>query len=633
MKKLTSALGSLRTEKTFFLLWDTVSVVFSMLAATAVCRITADTYAYSPVFRSMPLCILITLLFFSVLRLYRRIWKYASLPEFIFTVSGCALSVTFSLVFSLVFDRFYGTPQLTVPLPEFYLLFFFFLTALTLSARFAYRLAGGIEASVPQKHSVPVMVIGAGSGGSVMVRELNSGSLIRGAKAVCIIDDDRSKTGKYLQGVPIVGGCETIVSAACKYMAAEIIIAIPSLSPERLREILKICAQTSLRVRIMPGVTPEDAEKSQTRKLRNVEIPDLLGREQIKAPTGVIAESISGKTVLVTGGGGSIGSEICRQAAMFSPEKLIILDIYENSAYDTEQYLRRKHPELDLEVVIASVRDPKRLEKVFERYKPDIVYHAAAHKHVPLMEKSPCEAIKNNVFGTLNTALAASRAGVEKFVLISSDKAVNPTNIMGATKRICEMIIQTVGKDSKTDFAAVRFGNVLGSNGSVVPLFRKQIEDGGPITVTHPEIIRYFMTVGEAVSLVLTAGASAENGEIYVLDMGKPVKIYDLAVNLIKLSGLVPNVDINIEITGLRPGEKLYEELLMREEGLRKTENELIFIGKPIEFDARKFREQLKNLENVTPDEPENIRQLVAEIVPTYKYSQKKPSETESQSP
>ena len=617
MKKLTATLNSLRTEKNFFLLWDILSVTAASLTAAAICMITPDTYRTSPVLRSIPLTILTTVLFFMAFRMYSAVWAYASLPEFFLLVFASVLSVSTALVFSSVFDAVYGSAQLTVPMPAFYVVFFFLLVILTLTARFAVRLRSGLGATVPTVNSIPVMVIGAGSGGSVLIRELNSGKLIKGAKAICVIDDDIKKQGKFIQGVPIVGRCENIPKAAEKYSVKEIVIAIPSLTAGRRRDILGICSETSLRVRIMPGVSPREA--SEGSGLREVNIADLLGRKQIRTPAAGIAASVNGKTVLVTGGGGSIGSEICRQVAGYAPKKLILLDIYENNAYETEQQLKRKYPELDLEVIIASDRDRRRLYSVFSRFRPDIIYHAAAHKHVPLMEKSPCEAIKNNVFGTLNAALAASSAGVGKFVLISSDKAVNPTNIMGATKRICEMIIQTVGKDSGTDFAAVRFGNVLGSNGSVIPLFRRQIADGGPVTVTHPDIIRYFMTVEEAVSLVLTAGAFAGNGEIYVLDMGKPVKIYDLAVKLIKLSGYMPNTDIKIEFTGLRPGEKLYEELLMSEEGLKKTENELIFIGKPVGFDVVKFREQLEELGKAAETEPENICQLIAEIVPTYR--------------
>ena len=415
-----------------------------------------------------------------------------------------------------------------------------------------------------------------------------------------------------------MGGREDIVRLAKELQIEEIIVAMPSAPQSEVRDILNICKETGCEMKVLPGLYQMIKGEVSISKLRRVEIEDLLGREPIRVQLDEIMGYVAGKVVLVTGGGGSIGSELCRQVAAHEPKQLIIFDIYENNAYDIQQELKNKFPALDLTVLIGSVRNTHRMNSIFEKYRPDIVYHAAAHKHVPLMEDSPNEAIKNNVFGTYKTALAADRYGVKRFVLISTDKAVNPTNIMGASKRICEMIIQMMNRHSKTEFVAVRFGNVLGSNGSVIPLFKKQIEKGGPVTVTHPDIIRYFMTIPEAVSLVLQAGALAKGGEIFVLDMGEPVKILDLAENLIRLSGYKPYEDIDIEFTGLRPGEKLYEELLMSEEGLQETANKLIHIGKPIEFDDDKFREQLDALKKAAEHDSASIRQLVKEIVPTY---------------
>ena len=415
-----------------------------------------------------------------------------------------------------------------------------------------------------------------------------------------------------------MGGRDDIRYLAHELQIDEIIVALPSASQSQVKEILQICQETGCELKVLPGLYQMINGEISVSKLRKVEIEDLLGREPVKLQVDSVMGYVAGKVILVTGGGGSIGSELCRQIAVHKPKQLIIVDIYENNAYDIQQELKHKLPELDLVVLIASVRNTHRMNSIFETYRPDIVYHAAAHKHVPLMEDSPNEAIKNNVFGTYKTVKAADKYGVQRFVLISTDKAVNPTNIMGASKRICEMIIQMMNNHSKTDFVAVRFGNVLGSNGSVIPLFKKQIEQGGPVTVTHPEIIRYFMTIPEAVSLVLQAGALAKGGEIFVLDMGEPVKILDLAKNLIRLSGFKPFEDIPIEFTGLRPGEKLYEELLMSEEGLRETENKLIHIGKPIEFDEERFRKELEELRKTADQDSEAIRQKVQEIVPTY---------------
>ena len=481
------------------------------------------------------------------------------------------------------------------------------------------------------------------------------------AKVCCIIDDNPNKWGRYIEGVPIVGGRYDILINAEKYKIDQIFLAIPSASAQERRDILNICKETRCEMKILPGMYQLVNGEVSVNKMKDVAVEDLLGREPIKVNMEEIFQYLSGKTILVTGGGGSIGSELCRQIAGHGPKQLIIFDVYENNAYDIEQELKSKYPNLNLVVLIGSVRDSRRINSVFAAYKPDIVYHAAAHKHVPLMETSPCEAIKNNVMGTYKTAYAALKNGCQRFVLISTDKAVNPTNIMGASKRLCEMVIQSmdmiskkgredllpllgshyedseeletgcanvdkageIGRNGRTEFVAVRFGNVLGSNGSVIPLFKKQIAKGGPVTVTHPDIIRYFMTIPEAVSLVLQAGTYAKGGEIFVLDMGAPVKIDTLARNLIKLSGYQPDVDIKIEYTGLRPGEKLYEEKLMAEEGLTKTENELIHIGKPIPFDIEKFLGQLEVLAETCYGNSPYICEMVEEIVPTYHPAEK----------
>ena len=463
-----------------------------------------------------------------------------------------------------------------------------------------------------------VMLIGAGDAGRALAVEFTNSDHIQDHLS-CVIDDNPVKWNKQLCGVPIVGGRQDILMAVKKYKISKIIFAIPNCAAKSRKEILDICATTGCEVQMLPGIFQMVNGEVSVSKLRKVDPQDLLGREPIKVNLDEIVGYISGKVVLVTGGGGSIGSELCRQIAHAKPKQLIILDIYENNAYDIQMELRRTHPELNLEVIIGSVRDAGRVSHVMETYRPELVFHAAAHKHVPLMEESPNEAIKNNVIGTYKLAKAAAEYGVKRFVQISTDKAVNPTNIMGASKRLCEMVVQMMNRKSKTEFVAVRFGNVLGSNGSVIPLFKKQIEAGGPVTVTHPDIIRYFMTIPEAVSLVLQAGYYAKGGEIFILDMGEPVKIDTMARNMIRLSGYEPDVDIRIEYTGLRPGEKLYEELLMKEEGMQETANKLIHIGKPIEMDDALLEQQLKRLDEASREESENIKDIVAEIVPTYK--------------
>ena len=559
--------------------------------------------------------ILMTLLLFALWKLYKSVWRYASANELVNIVFAAACA-------SLVQVIYCYTTNHIMP-RSYYALYWFILTVFTCCIRFGYRILRIFNnkraAIFARNNRINTMVIGAGAAGNMILKEIESSQYLN-LQAKCIIDDQPGCHGKLLRGVPIVGGRDRILDAVREYGIDEIIFAIPSANVQTRKEILDICKESGCKLRTLPGMYQLLNGDVSVSKLKEVEIEDLLGREPIQINTEEVMGYVSGKVVMVTGGGGSIGSELCRQIASHSPRQIIIVDIYENNAYETQQELIRKFPQLDLAVLIASVRNTKRMDQIFATYRPDIVYHAAAHKHVPLMETSPNEAIKNNVFGTYKTALAADKYGVEKFVLISTDKAVNPTNIMGASKRICEMVIQMMNHRSKTNFVAVRFGNVLGSNGSVIPLFKKQIEEGGPVTVTDPDIIRYFMTIPEAVSLVLQAGAYAKGGEIFVLDMGEPMKILDLAQNLIKLSGYRVGEDIEIRFTGLRPGEKMYEELLMDEEGLKKTANKMIFIGKPIVFDEEKFEKQLEQLDRAARQESEDIRRTVKEIVDTYCY-------------
>lgn len=554
-----------------------------------------------------------TLLFFVIWKLYRSVWRYASANELVNIVGATACASLAQFVYCKFTDN---------RMPRSYsVLYFFLLTLAICCIRFGYRILRLINNKrmnlLGKEHCANVMIIGAGAGGDMILKEIENSRYLS-MRAKCIIDDQPGCHGKLMRGVPIVGGRESILDAVGRYSIDEIIFAIPSASVQTRKEILDICKESGCKLRTIPGTYQLINGDVSVSSLKEVEIEDLLGREPIRINTEEVLGHVGGKVVLVTGGGGSIGSELCRQLAAHHPKQLIILDIYENNAYDIQQELIRKYPDLDLVVLIASVRNKERIDSIFETYQPNIVYHAAAHKHVPLMEDSPHEAIKNNVFGTYKVAQAADRYGVDKFVLISTDKAVNPTNIMGASKRLCEMLIQSMNRNSRTNYVAVRFGNVLGSNGSVIPLFKKQIAEGGPVTVTHPDIIRYFMTIPEAVSLVLQAGAYAKGGEIFVLDMGEPVKILDLATNLIKLSGYRVGEDIQIVFTGLRPGEKMYEELLMNEEGLKETANKMIFIGKPIEFDEEVFRSQLVELEREAMDENSDIRAAVEKIVTTY---------------
>ena len=564
---------------------------------------------------SMPFWVIVTLTVFYGCKLYHSIWRLASLAEFRQIIRAYGILLVVYLA---------GTWFMRLRMPKsYYFMGYLMSFCITTGIRFFYRLLrfylNRNRMELFSRTEDRVMIIGAGSAGQILIKELIY-SEKTDVKVCCVIDDNPNKKGRLLEGIPIVGNRYDIVDMVEKYRINRIIYAIPATTGKNRKDILNLCKHTKCKMQTVPGVYQLVNGEVSVSTLRDVEISDLLGRAQVKVNNDEILEAIAGKTVLVTGGGGSIGSELCRQIAKAQPGELIIFDIYENNAYAIQQELIRKYKgQLNLKVLIGSVRNTNRINWVMGHYRPDVVFHAAAHKHVPLMEDSPNEAIKNNVIGTYKTAKAAAAAGVKKFVLISTDKAVNPTNIMGASKRLCEMVVQMMNrKCENTDFVAVRFGNVLGSNGSVIPLFKKQIKAGGPVTVTHKDIIRYFMTIPEAVSLVLQASYYAKGGEIFILDMGDPVRIDDMARNLIRLSGYEPDVDIQIEYTGLRPGEKLYEELLMDEEGMQDTENELIHIGKPIEMDDGWFEEQLELLDRESRKEDGEIKELVAEIVPTY---------------
>ena len=615
----------------FFGLWIRFDLQFTKIPAEFL----------MPFLKFAPIYSVVCLIVFWFLHLYNSIWRFASYSELNRILVASVITVLFHIVgMSLLFGRMPISYYLVGAVMQV-----MFLTA----ARFGYRFIN-LERSrrrQVQKADRNVMVIGAGAAGQVILRELNNTAQIA-YKACCVIDDNPNKWGRYIENVPIVGGREAIQENVSKYQIDEIMLAIPSASAADRSEILEICKETRCELKQLPGIYQLAKGEVLLNKMQAVAVEDLLGREPIQVNMEEIYSHLQGKVILVTGGGGSIGSELCRQIAAHAPRQLIILDIYENNAYEIEQELRTKYQnQLNLVVLIGSVRDNRRLNMVFSQYHPEIVFHAAAHKHVPLMETSPNEAIKNNVIGTYLTCRAALWYGAKRFVLISTDKAVNPTNIMGASKRLCEMIIQSMDHISKaerwdllpdlqgtsryaeavsgqsvpaggTQFVAVRFGNVLGSNGSVIPLFKRQIERGGPVTVTHPDIVRYFMTISEAVSLVLQAGTYARGGEIFVLDMGQPVKIDTLARNLIKLSGYEPDVDIQVKYIGLRPGEKLYEEKLMAEEGMKKTQNKLIHIGKPIPFDLERFFRQLQQLDAACAENSDRIVELVEEVVPTF---------------
>lgn len=550
-----------------------------------------------------------TILIFHILKLYNSLWEFASVSELVRITLGCFFSAVFYMVGMFML-------HLTVPrsFPAIYMLI---LCLLCGALRLSYRCVRRTRAGLRSEGEKRTMLIGGGQAGAIALREFQT-SLRSENKVVCIIDDSPNKVGSYLRGVKIVGGRSSIPAMAEKYDVDEIVLAIPSASRQEKLQILSYCHNTSCTLRTLPGIFQLANGEVRIEQIREVDIEDLLGRETVKIDLDEVAAYITGKTVLVTGGGGSIGSELCRQAAAQRPKRLIIFDIYENNAYDIQMELRRTHPELDLVVLIGSVRDRERVMQVFDRYRPDLVCHAAAHKHVPLMETSPFEAIKNNVFGTYNVAQAADRFGTQRFILISTDKAVNPTNVMGASKRLCEMIVQMMNDRSATEYVAVRFGNVLGSAGSVIPLFRKQIRSGGPVTVTDKRVIRYFMTIPEAVQLIFQAGAYARGGEIFVLDMGEPVRIDDLARNMIRLSGFEPDVDIPVVYTGLRPGEKLYEELLLSGEGMQKTKNDLIYIGHEIAFDPAAFEENLMLLRAIPESDEPALRAKLRELVPTF---------------
>ena len=559
---------------------------------------------------------ILSIVIFAALTLYRSLWNYASVDELL-RLFLAAVGSSFLYVAEMVFAP-EQTDHLAFLPRSMPILYGMILCFLLIAIHFSYRMVRRIRHG-GTRNGVRTMLIGAGDAGVGALREFRYSSHSKN-NVVCLIDDDPAKRGQRLMGVKIVGGRESIPEAAEKYKVDEIILAMPSAARSQRREILEICQQTRCKLKQLPGIYQLTNGEVSIQKIQNVRIEDLLGRDVVNVTPADIAGYVNDKTVLVTGGGGSIGSELCRQLASFGPRHLVIFDIYENNAYEIQQELRKRYPELSLHVLIGSVRDKKRLDAVMETYKPEIVYHAAAHKHVPLMEDAPLEAIKNNVFGTYNTALSAAEHGVRRFLLISTDKAVNPTNVMGASKRMCEMVIQTMDEQfPDTSFAAVRFGNVLGSNGSVIPLFRKQIEAGGPVTVTHKDITRFFMTIPEAVSLVLQAGAYAKGGEIFVLDMGKPMRIDDLARKMIRLSGFEPDVDIPVVYTGLRPGEKLYEELLMSEEGLSKTDNDLIYVGHKTDFDRQAFREGLDTLRAFREEDVPTLRDTMKKIVPTFR--------------
>lgn len=606
--------NQLLLKKIILVVYDIFAIVAASVLALLI-RFEGNYSAIPPEYLARSLqyitvVIVITLIIFYYFRLYSSLWTYAGATELINIAIASALSSGVQMAVMVLFDM--RMPR------SYYVLYGGSLLVLIFISRYSYR---GIRTLIKRRSNEEncsrVLLVGAGAAGNMLVKEIRNSSHVN-KQVVCIVDDAKSKEGSYLHGVKVVGNRRDIPKLVKKYRIDEIIIAIPSAPAKEIKEILDICKETGCELKRLPGVYQLVNGEVGISKLKEVDVNDLLGREPVKVDLSEIMDYVAGKTVMVTGGGGSIGSEICRQVAQHSPRMLVIVDIYENTTYDIQNELKGKYPDLNLVVLIASVRNTKRMDMIFEKYRPDIVYHAAAHKHVPLMEDSPNEAVKNNVLGTWKVVQAADKWKVKRFVMISTDKAVNPTNIMGATKRICEMIIQTYNNRSQTEFVAVRFGNVLGSNGSVIPLFKKQIEQGGPVTVTHPDIIRYFMTIPEAVSLVLQAGAYAKGGEIFVLDMGEPVKIADLARNLILLSGHKPGEDIQIIYTGLRPGEKLYEEMLMDEEGLQDTENKLIHIGKPIRMDEERFLMQLENLKEYVVQEPEDIRKWVQEMVPTY---------------
>lgn len=615
---MTKDSAQLRRRRFFLVLYDILAVLISGYLALCV----RFDFSFSEIptnyehvmLRVMPYSIVITILIFIIFRLYSSLWTYAGMVEIVNIAAAGIVAGFAEILLIMILNK-----NVSVPMPRsYYFLYTVFLMVLIFLSRFSYRgFRAFIRRRVNEGIQKRVLIIGAGAAGDAIIREIKNSSHLD-LKIVGAIDDNPNKIGNYIHGIKIIGNRDTIIKNAKELDVDIIVLAIPTASAKDIKELLNICKETGCELKRLPGIYQLVNGEVSVSKLKDVDVNDLLGREPIQANLETIMGYVSDKVVMVTGGGGSIGSELCRQIAMYHPRQLVLVDIYENTTYDIQNELRHNFPNLNLVVLIASVRNTKRMDQIFETYRPEIVYHAAAHKHVPLMEDSPNEAIKNNVLGTWKVVQAADKWNVKRFVMISTDKAVNPTNIMGASKRICEMIIQTYDKRSTTEFVAVRFGNVLGSNGSVIPLFKKQIAEGGPVTVTHPDIIRYFMTIPEAVSLVLQAGAYAKGGEIFVLDMGEPVKILDLAKNLILLSGHKPDEDIKIVFTGLRPGEKLYEEMLMKEEGIQETENQLIHIGKPIEMDEERFMQQLEELRDYVTEEPDDIREAIMKIVPTY---------------
>lgn len=621
--------------------YDFLAICFSYLLALLV-RFdfkfsSIDSQYLQGCYKSVVFYAIFCVILFWFLKLYKSIWRFASYFELLKVILATAIS---GLVYPIVMNLFVGGMP-----ASYYVIGIVCQFCLTLGVRFSYRFILLLRSRTVKKQSeTNVMLIGAGSAGQMIQRDIVGAREIN-EKVACFIDDNPNKWGRYIDGVPIFGGRDSIMEAVHKYDIKKIYVAIPSAKPEDKRDILRVCNDTECEIMNLPGMYQLYTGDVSVSKMKPVQIEDLLGRDPIKPDMSEVFDYVKDKVVLITGVG-SIGSELARQIASHKPKQLILFDIYENNAYDIQLELKKKYPELKLETLIGSVRDSRRIFQVFEQFRPDIVYHAAAHKHVPLMEDSPCESIKNNAIGTYKTAYAAMSHGCKKFVLISTDKAVNPTNIMGASKRLCEMVIQAFAhkinegkayeipqlftheikderiinelKTTKTEFVAVRFGNVLGSNGSVIPLFKKQIEAGGPVTVTHPDIIRYFMTIPEAVSLVLLAGTYAKGGEIFVLDMGEPVKIDTLARNLIRLSGYTPDVDIKISYSGLRPGEKLFEEKLMAEEGLKKTKNDLIHIGCPIPFDTDEFLKELEELLDAAYKNKDDMKERVQKVVKTY---------------
>ena len=614
-------------KRIFMVLMDICIVILTSITALIVrfefSLSAVPKYYIGVVWSSLPATLVIAIIVFYVFRLYSSLWVYAGVTELLYLAAACIVDTLLNTVTILLNYR-----DQEYPLPRsWYFIYGTLLLAFMFISRYSYRAVRTFFGKkVDEKNLKRVLVVGAGEAGNSIIKEI-SGSRFVNMHIVGFVDDDKSKIGKYMHGVKVLGDRNDIIEIANEYLVDEIIIAIPTASAKETKAILDICKQTGCELKRLPGMYQLVNGDVSISKLKDVDVNDLLGRDPITVDLDSIMGYVSDKVVMVTGGGGSIGSELCRQIASHNPKQLVIVDIYENTTYDIQQELKRNYPELDLVVLIASVRNTKRMDLIFDKYRPEIVYHAAAHKHVPLMEDSPNEAVKNNVLGTQNVADCADKFGTKRFILISTDKAVNPTNIMGASKRMCEMIIQAKNKVSKTEYAAVRFGNVLGSNGSVVPLFKKQIKEGGPVTVTHKEITRFFMTIPEAVGLVLQAMTYAKGGEVFVLDMGEPVKIYDLAVSLIKLSGLQPEVDIPIEITGLRPGEKLYEELLMSEEGLEHTKHNKIFVAEPLDIPAEEVTKRVEKLKEFVKTEDhtmEEIKRVVKQAVPTYVEAEEK---------